>query len=104
MKYLTTNKQLSSAYNLVSAGYCELQAALDGVSPRAYTTSKMYGWRADIYHFNGFTLATGYGVPSHATRLPYDLVKSIEERCSSIDDRAKRLELLVSEVTAFLKA
>ena len=103
MKYKNTNAELKRAHNLVSVGYCELQRTLQGANPIAYTASKMYGWRADVYHFDGFTLATGYGTPSHAKRLPYDLADSIEKRCGAIDNRAERLELLISEVTSFLK-
>jgi hypothetical protein len=103
MKYLTTNSQLKHAYNLVAAGYCELQTALNYARPTAYTASKMYGWRADIYHFDGFTLATGYGTPSHAIDLPYDLCKSIETQCQSIHGE-ERLVILQREINNFLKS
>ena len=75
MKYKTTDKQLKQAFNLVSAGYCDLQRALNYKSPNAYTSSKLYGWRADVYEFDDFTMVTGYATPGHAKSIPYELCK-----------------------------
>lgn len=102
MKYLTTNKQLSSAYNLISAGYCDLQRALNFASPTAYTTSKMYGWRADVYHFDDFTIVTGYGVPSFAKSIPYELCKQIEKECEN-KNGDERKEILLTRINNWLK-
>lgn len=103
MKYLTTNKALKSAHNLVTAGYCELQTTLSYLSPKAYTASKMYGWRCDVYELDGFTIATGYGTPSHGLELPYDTCRQLETECR--DKPAEyRLAALTREVTAFIAA
>lgn len=103
MRYKTTDKDLKHAFNLVSAGYCDLQRALNYVSPKAYTSSKMYGWRADVYEFDDFTIVTGYATPGHAVSIPYDLCKKIESDCQNQTPEI-RAEILKREITTFLKS
>lgn len=103
MKYQTTNKELKYAHNLVAAGYCELQNALNYISPTAYTYSKLYGWRADVYHCNGFTIVTGYSTPSHAKDIPYDLCRQIEKGCKDKPNEVREA-ILHKAITDFLKS
>lgn len=101
MKYKTTFKDLKQAYKLVAVGYCELQRALNYKSANAYVSSKMYGWRADIYELENFTIVTGYSTPSHAVDLPYDLCRKIEKQCENQSPDV-RYEILNREVLAFI--
>lgn len=61
MKYLTTNKeQRQNNHLVIGFGYCQIQHIETYLTPTAYTTSRLYGWRADFYEFGGFTISTGY--------------------------------------------
>ena len=60
MKFKTTAKAIrNNCYNVVSAGYCDLQYLLSYENPVAYT-SGVYGWNFDVYEVNGLTICTGY--------------------------------------------
>ena len=60
MKYKTTRKAVvAGSYNLVFAGYCDLQNLLRCHDAIAYT-SGVYGWNFDVYKVHGLTICTGY--------------------------------------------
>jgi hypothetical protein len=103
MKYQTTNKELKQAHNLVSCGYCDLQYALRFLSPNAYVASRAYGWRCDIYEFEGFTIATGYTTPSHALKLPYDLVNTLDNDCKNLNSAVAK-DLIIEVINKHLKS
>lgn len=86
MKYETTKKAILSNYpNVIKVGYCSLQTLLKFHSPSAYTASKTYGWRADIYEITpNMVIVTGYApfgniVPDYETVLKYE--RKAEELC-----------------------
>lgn len=86
MKYETTKKAILSNYpNVIKVGYCYLQTLLKFRSPNAYTASKTYGWRADIYEITSNTvIVTGYApfgniVPDYVTVKKYE--DKAEELC-----------------------
>lgn len=88
MKYETTKKAILSNYsNIIKVGYCYLQTLLKFRSPNAYTASKTYGWRADIYEITPDTvIVTGYApfgniVPDYETVLKYE--RKAEELCET---------------------
>lgn len=60
MKYKTTNKaQKENNYIIIAFGYCSIQNIERYLTARAYTCG-VYGWRADFYECDGFTISTGY--------------------------------------------
>ena len=60
MKFKTTAKAIrNSSFNVVSAGYCDLQNLLRHHNPIAYTCG-VYGWNFDVYEVYGVTICTGY--------------------------------------------
>ena len=81
MKYETTKKAILSNYpNVIKVGYCDLQTLLKFRSPNAYTASKTYGWRADIYEITPNTvIVTGYA-PFGNIAPDYVTVKKYEEK------------------------
>lgn len=81
MKYETTKKAILSNYpNVIKVGYCSLQTLLKFRSPDAYTVSKTYGWRADIYEITPNTvIVTGYA-PFGNIVPDYETVKKYEEK------------------------
>ena len=81
MKYATTKKAILSNYpNVIKVGYCSLQTLLKFHSPSAYTASKTYGWRADVYEITPDTvIVTGYG-PFGNIVPDYETIKKYEEK------------------------
>ena len=81
MKYATTKKAILSNYpNVIKVGYCSLQTLLEFHSPSAYTASKTYGWRADVYEITPDTvIVTGYA-PFGNIVPDYEIVKKYEEK------------------------
>lgn len=66
MKYKTTDKQQrENNYLVVAMGYCQIPNIERYLMARAYTCG-IYGWRADFYEFDGFTISTGYAPLSYA--------------------------------------
>lgn len=60
MKYKTTDREQRANNNtIISFGYCEIQNLERYLRANAYTCG-IYGWRADFYEFDGFTISTGY--------------------------------------------
>lgn len=81
MKYATTKKAILSNYpNVIKVGYCSLQTLLKFRSPDAYTASKTYGWRADVYEITPDTvIVTGYA-PFGNIVPDYEIIKKYEEK------------------------
>jgi hypothetical protein len=87
MKFKTTNKALKqNGGKMYSAGYCQLQELLKYETPIAYTCGRD-GWKADVYQFDGFMLATGYSLPPHAIRLDYKDVQELERKARKSAER-----------------
>ena len=81
MKYATTKQAILSNYpNVIKVGYCSLQTLLKFHSPSAYTASKTYGWRADVYEITPDTvIVTGYA-PFGNIVPDYETIKKYEEK------------------------
>jgi hypothetical protein len=63
MKMKTTKKYVQHFFgrNIIPIGYCHAQFLLRGREPMWYTTSRVYGWLADVYNLgDGLAIATGY--------------------------------------------
>lgn len=116
MKYQTTKKQIMNGYtNVIKVPYCALQTLLKHNEPIAYTTSKTYGWQADVYEINQNTvIVTGYApfgniVPDHDLLMKYelkaekeiDLIWKRREDCSQA--YKKECECLWFMICDFLK-
>ena len=88
MKYETTKKAILSNYpNVIKVGYCSLQTLLKFHSPSAYTASKTYGWRADIYEITPNTvIVTGYA-PFGNIVPGYETVKKYEEKAKELCEK-----------------
>lgn len=60
MKYKTTDREQRQNNNtVIGFGYCEIQNIERYLRANAYTCG-IYGWRADFYEFDSFTISTGY--------------------------------------------
>lgn len=88
MKYATTKKAILSNYpNVIKVGYCSLQTLLNFRSPDAYTASKTYGWRADIYEITPNTvIVTGYA-PFGNIVPDYEIVEKYEEKAQELREK-----------------
>lgn len=65
----------------VRVGYCDLQAALQGIEPDYYTAG-LYGWNCDVYTIAGLTICTGY---RPAAGVPAVGVRELAEACRGAD-------------------
>ena len=90
MKYETTKKAILSNYpNVIKVGYCYLQTLLKFRSPNAYTASKTYGWRADVYEITPNTvIVTGYA-PFGNIAPDYVTVKKYEDKAEEFIQEVK---------------
>lgn len=88
MKFRTTQKDVRNGYALrIRVGYCALQYLLDYESPVAYTSSRGYGWRADIYDMGcidlpGVCIVTGYGPFGWAP--PAGLIQEYDDKAKAL--------------------
>jgi hypothetical protein len=59
-KYRTTDKEQRENNAIVLGfSYCDIQNITRYLRPNAYTCG-VYGWRADFYEMEGYTISTGY--------------------------------------------
>lgn len=94
MKMKTTKKYVRHLFggNIISVGYCAAQFLMRGREPMWYTTSKVYGWRADVYNLGeGLAIATGYA-PFGDIRLSYDFIQKYEAAAAEALSRSDKAE------------
>lgn len=105
MKRKVTKKyvQYIVGKGIIPIGYCKAQFLLLGREPMWYTTSRVYGWRADVYYLGeDLAIATGYA-PFGDIRLSYDFIQKYETEAA--EAIAKRDEAEHERVfQAFVKA
>lgn len=84
MKTQITKKAIMNAYsNVIKVGYCDMQHALKGREPYFYTTG-VYGWNADVYVIDCYTvIVTGYR-PFGNVELPRDVIDTLNKCAKSI--------------------
>ena len=71
MKYKTTNKeQRENNAFVLGFSYCSIQNIERFLSPSAYTCG-VYGWRADFYNFDGWSISTGYSPLRYISKTGY---------------------------------
>ena len=103
MSFKTTRKSIvnsTASKDLLSVGYCGLDALLKNHSPIAYTCG-VYGWNFDVYNVYGKTICTGYrGMPGRRANN----TSEYEKRAEAIrNDWYKPYEKRMEEVEALLK-
>lgn len=71
MKYRTTNKeQRENNCFVLGFSYCSIQNLERFLNPSAYTCG-VYGWRADFYNFEGWSISTGYSPLNYMSKTGY---------------------------------
>jgi hypothetical protein len=89
IKYKTTDKEQRDGNAIVLGfSYCTIQNIERYLTPSAYTCG-VYGWRADFYHFDDFTISTGYDPLRFISKTGY---KDIDAY------RKKKAEVLTAEL------
>ena len=70
-KYRTTDReQRENNTILLGFGYCEIQNITRFLNPNAYTAG-VYGWRADFYEMDGYTISTGYSPLNYISKTGF---------------------------------
>lgn len=84
MAFKATRKEVMNHFcEVYAVSYCGIQHLMSGISPIAYTTSRTYGWRSNIYDIgNGIGISTGYGPIGKP--VPYELSQKYEDRAKQI--------------------
>ena len=104
-KIETTKKSVLSSYTCISIGYCELETLLKYESPVAFTCSKTYGWRADVYVFGNVAIVTGYA--PFGKHIIYDVVQKYEDKSYTInnkEDMRKLIDRFIKEALETMEA
>lgn len=101
MKYRCKDRDIKSAYDVISVGNCNLQNLLRFESPVAYNYNND-GWRYDLYVFGDKAISTGYSPIGR--KIEYDVVREYDKRAEAIiGDYSKNWETRESEVRALLE-
>ena len=84
MKTKITKKAIMNAYrNVIKVGYCDMQDALKWREPNFYTAG-VYGWNADVYVIDCYTvIVTGYR-PFGNMELPRKVIDTLNKCAKSI--------------------
>ena len=70
-KYKTTDKeQRENNAIILGFGYCEIQNITRFLKANAYTAG-LYGWRADFYEMEGYTISTGYSPLNYISKTGF---------------------------------
>ena len=88
-KYRTTDREQRENNAIVLGfGYCEIQNITRFLSANAYTAG-VYGWRADFYEMDGYTISTGYSPLNYISKTGFKDIDIF---------RKKKAEILRAEI------
>lgn len=92
-KYKTTDREQRENNAIVLGfGYCEIQNITRFLTPRAYTCG-VYGWRADFYEMDGYTISTGYAPLNYIHKASLKDVDAFRKtKAQILRDELKKLE------------
>lgn len=70
-RYRTTDREQRENNGIVLGfGYCKIQNITRFLKPNAYTAG-VYGWRADFYEMDGYTISTGYSPLNYISKTGF---------------------------------
>ena len=92
-KYKTTDKeQRENNAIILGFGYCEIQNITRFLNPRAYTAG-VYGWRADFYEMEGYTISTGYSPLNYLSKTGIEDIDTFRAtKAKILREELKKLE------------
>lgn len=83
-KYKTTDREQRENNEIVLGfGYCEIQNITRFLRPNAYTAG-VYGWRADFYEMDGYTISTGYSPLNYISKTGFKDVDAFRKTKAEI--------------------
>ena len=83
-KYKTTDREQRENNAIVLGfSYCDIQNIERFLKPNAYTCG-VYGWRADFYEFDGFTVSTGYSPLRYISLTDYKDINAYRKTKAAI--------------------
>ena len=84
IKYKTTDKEQRDGNAIILGfSYCTIQNIERYLTPSAYTCG-VYGWRADFYHFDGFTVSTGYSPLRFISKTGYKDIDAYRKKKAEV--------------------
>lgn len=92
-KYKTTNREQRENNAIVLGfGYCEIQNIERFLRANAYTAG-VYGWRADFYEMDGYTISTGYNPLNYIHKTGFKDIDAFRTtKAQILRDELKKLE------------
>ena len=80
IKYKTTDREQREGNTFVLGfSYCSIQNIERHLQPNAYTCG-VYGWRADFYNLDGFTISTGYSPLNWINKTDYKSINAYRNK------------------------
>lgn len=84
MKYRTTDKeQRENNCFVLGFSYCSIQNIERFLNANAYTCGG-YGWRADFYNFDGWSISTGYSPLRYMSKTGYKDIDAYRNKKAEI--------------------
>lgn len=92
-KYKTTDREQRQNNAIVLGfSYCDIQNIERFLTPNAYTCG-IYGWRADFYEFDGFTISTGYSPLRYIDLTDYKDINAYRKtKAAILQEGLKKIE------------
>lgn len=83
-KYKTTDREQRENNAIVLGfSYCSIQNIERFLTPNAYTCG-VYGWRADFYELDGFTISTGYAPLRYISKTGYKDIDAYRKKKAEV--------------------
>lgn len=84
MKYRTTDReQRENNAFILGFSYCSIQNIERFLNANAYTCG-VYGWRADFYNFEGWSISTGYSPLRYMSKTGYKDIDAYRKKKAEI--------------------
>ena len=98
IKYKTTDREQRENNGIVLGfGYCEIQNITRFLNPNAYTCG-VYGWRADFYEMDGYTISTGYSPLNYISKTGFKDIDAFRTtKAQILRDELKKLEIKINK-------
>jgi len=88
VKFKTTDSEIKGGFaRVIKIGYCDAQYLLNFENPIAYNCG-VYGWRYDIYQFEGYgatCICTGYS-PIGNVHIDYKIIRKYDDKAQKIQN------------------
>lgn len=99
-KYKTTDReQRENNVIVIGFGFCDIQNITRFLNPNAYTCG-VYGWKADFYEMDGYTISTGYSPLNYINKTGFKDIDIFRiTKAEILRNELKKLEIKLNKKT-----